>query len=64
MPSKMASGGSSGWLQGYPFASQSAPALVLWLQGANLWLLPVGLIALAALLVTLRARPRLPWGAC
>jgi iron(III) transport system permease protein len=46
------------WLaQGYPFASQSAPALVLWLQGANLWLLPVGLIALAALLVTLRRPP-------
>ncbi|MEO7242004.1 MAG: iron ABC transporter permease [Variovorax sp.] len=41
---------SIGWLlAGYPFATDSAPALFLWLKGANLWLLPIGLVALAAL---------------
>ena len=36
-------------LAGFPLASESAPALFLWAKAANLWLLPVGLIAVAAL---------------
>ena len=41
-------------LQGFPLEAQSAPALFLWLRGANLWLLPVGLIALCALVIAWR----------
>ena len=47
-----------GWLvSGFPFDSQSAPALFLWFKGLNLWLLPVALIALAALLAVVRRPP-------
>jgi iron(III) transport system permease protein len=46
---------STKWLlNGYPFAKESAPALFLWLTGANLWLLPMAVLALAALLAVLR----------
>ncbi len=49
---------SGRWLLGgYPLARESAPALFLWLGGANLWLLPVALIALAALAALLRRPP-------
>jgi iron(III) transport system permease protein len=44
-------------LSGYPLATESAPALFLWLKGAALWLLPVPLLALAALMAVLR-RPK------
>ena len=40
-------------LRGYPLATESAPALFLWLKGAKLWLLPVAGIALAAMTVVL-----------
>ena len=43
-------------LHGYPLATESAPALILWLKGANLWLLPVAGVALAALAAVL-SRP-------
>lgn len=43
------------WLfAGFPLQQKTSPALFLWLQGANLWLVPVGLLALAALLAVLR----------
>ena len=46
------------WLWGgYPWAAQSAPALFLWGKGASLWLLPVGLVALAVLVAVLRRLP-------
>ncbi len=38
---------------GFPPATASSPALFLWVKAANLWLLPVGLLVVAALLVTL-----------
>jgi iron(III) transport system permease protein len=41
-------------LAGYPLATESAPALFLWAKGSNLWLLPVALIAVAALVAVLR----------
>ena len=41
-------------LAGYPLAQESAPALFLWLKGEKLWLLPVAVLALAALVTTLR----------
>lgn len=41
-------------LQGFPAGSPTAPALFLWLRGANLWLLQVGLIALCALVIAWR----------
>ena len=44
-------------LSGYPLATESAPALFLWLKGTNLWLLPVALIGLAALVAVLRRPP-------
>ena len=49
---------SSGWLGGYPLSSDAAPALFLWLQGRNLWLLPVGALGLVALLAGLRGYPQ------
>ena len=43
------------WLfTGFPLQQKTSPALFLWLQGANLWLVPAGLLALAALLAVLR----------
>jgi iron(III) transport system permease protein len=43
------------WLWGgYPMAAESAPALFLWAKAANLWLLPIGVLVLALLLVVLR----------
>ncbi|MEO8544877.1 MAG: iron ABC transporter permease [Burkholderiaceae bacterium] len=43
---------SIGWLfKGYPMSADSAPALFLWLQGHNLWLLPAGVLGLLALIV-------------
>ena len=43
------------WLfAGFPIQQKTSPALFLWLQGANLWLVPAGLLALAALLAVLR----------
>jgi len=45
---------SMGWLRSYPQSPDAAPALFLWLQGRNLWLLPIGLLGLAALIVGLR----------
>ena len=43
------------WLfAGFPLQQKTSPALFLWLQGANLWLVPAGLLALAALLAVLR----------
>ncbi|MCB2001265.1 MAG: hypothetical protein KDH18_05430, partial [Rhodoferax sp.] len=45
---------STGWLRDYPLSGDAAPALFLWLQGRNLWLLPVGVLALIALLAGLR----------
>lgn len=44
-------------LNNFPFDSQTAPALFLWFKGLNLWLLPVALIALAALVAVLRRPP-------
>ena len=44
-------------LGGYPLAIESAPALFLWLKGTNLWLLPVALSGLAALVAVLRRPP-------
>ena len=46
------------WLGGYPLSSDAAPALFLWLQGRNLWLLPVGALGLVALLAGLRGYPQ------
>ena len=40
-------------LAGFPLATESAPALFLWARAANLWLLPVGLVAVAALVAAL-----------
>ena len=40
---------STGWLGNYPLSGDAAPALFLWLQGHNLWLMPVGLLGLIAL---------------
>jgi iron(III) transport system permease protein len=40
-------------LHGYPLATETAPALFLWLKGANLWLMPVAGMALAALTAVL-----------
>ena len=46
---------STQWLLGaYPLASESAPALFLWVQGRHLWLLPLALLALCALVMGLR----------
>ena len=45
---------STGWLRGYPLSDDGAPALFLWLQGRNLWLLPIGLFGLAALVASVR----------
>ena len=43
------------WLfAGFPLQQKTSPALFLWLQGANLWLVPAGLLVLAALLAVLR----------
>ena len=43
------------WLfAGFPIQQKTSPALFLWLQGVNLWLVPAGLLALAALLAVLR----------
>jgi iron(III) transport system permease protein len=44
-------------LHGYPLAAESAPALFLWLKGANLWLLPVAGVALATLAAVLLRPP-------
>jgi iron(III) transport system permease protein len=44
-------------LQGYPLAAETAPALFLWLKGANLWLLPVAGVALATLAAVLLRPP-------
>ena len=41
-------------LAGFPLATETAPALFLWLKGRNFWLLPVALIALSSLLAILR----------
>ncbi len=41
-------------LAGFPLSSESAPALFLWARGANLWLLPMAVLALAALVTVLR----------
>ena len=49
---------STGWLRSYPLSSDAAPALFLWLQGRNLWLLPIGLLGLAALFAGLRGYPQ------
>ncbi|MEO7937035.1 MAG: iron ABC transporter permease [Burkholderiaceae bacterium] len=46
---------STGWLRGYPFADDGAPALFLWLRDRNLWLLPIGALGLDALLASLRS---------
>lgn len=46
---------STGWLRGYPLADDGAPALFLWVRDRNLWLLPIGVLALAALLASLRS---------
>ena len=49
---------STKWLLGgYPMAAESAPALFLWFKGANLWLMPVALVGLAALAAVLRGLP-------
>ena len=40
-------------LHGYPLAAASAPALFLWLKGANLWLLPVAGVALTTIAAVL-----------
>lgn len=41
---------SAGWLlAGFPMAGEGSPALFLWGRGQSLWLLPLGLLALAAL---------------
>ena len=40
-------------LRGYPLAAESAPALFLWLKGANLWLLPVAGVALTTIAAVL-----------
>ncbi len=45
---------STGWLRDYPLSGDAAPALFLWLQGRNLWLLPIGLLGLLALLAGVR----------
>ena len=44
-------------LHGYPLAAETAPALFLWLKGANLWLLPVAGVALATLAAVLLRPP-------
>ncbi len=49
---------STQWLGAYPMSGDSAPALFLWLQGRNLWLLPVGALGLLALLAGLRRFPQ------
>ena len=41
------------WLKAYPLAPESAPALFLWFTGRSLWLLPLGLMATAALALAL-----------
>lgn len=46
---------STGWLRGYPLVDDGAPALFLWVRDRNLWLLPIGVLALAALLASLRS---------
>lgn len=49
---------STSWLQTYPLSGDAAPALFLWLQGRNLWLLPIGALGLVALLAGLRGYPQ------
>jgi iron(III) transport system permease protein len=39
-------------------SGDSAPALVLWLQGRSLWLMPIGGLGLVALLAGLRGFPQ------
>ncbi len=50
---------STAWLLSgdYPMKGDSAPALFLWLQGRNLWLLPVALLSVAALAAAQIAQP-------
>jgi len=45
---------STAWLGSYPLSGDAAPALFLWLQGRNLWLLPVGVLGAIALVAGLR----------
>ena len=46
------------WLASYPMSGDSAPALFLWLQGRNLWLLPIGVLGLLALVAGLWRFPQ------
>jgi len=41
-------------LDGFPLVADTSPALFLWFKGTALWLIPIALIAMAALITTLR----------